>query len=320
MSSLFNTSLQATEANASVVPAKAEIQGSPDFSVRGDDTVTSCLKRGVEFLASSGVPEPRISAETLLSYVLNRPRFSLYLAPDLTVEGKKWKWFEMLLEKRASRYPLQYLIGQVLFRNVTLEVGEGCLIPRPETETLVEAVLKTLDETSTVMDVLDVGTGSGNIAVSLAQERSGWKITGTDMSLKALTYAQSNAQLNSVGNQVRLIKTDLWKDVQNEKFDIIVSNPPYLTSAELKSLQPEIVFEPLIALDGGADGLDFFMRIIQNAHTVLKPNGLVFFEVGLNQAEAVRTLFDANHFQNIRYFRDDLGIDRIVSAQLSSHG
>ena len=198
------------------------------------NTVSNCLKNGTEFLNLSGVPEPRISAEALLSYVLNRPRFSLYLETDRAVEETERLQFEALLTKRASRYPLQYLVKQVPFRNVTLEIGEGCLIPRPETEILVEAVLKRLHVYGAVVEVLDVGTGSGNIAISLAKEEPSWYVTGTDVSSQALRYAKKNAELNSVEDRVRLVQTDLWHDIKKEKFDIIVSNPPYLTSDELE--------------------------------------------------------------------------------------
>jgi release factor glutamine methyltransferase len=305
-----------------------------------------CLKNGLEFLTSSSVPEPRISAETLLSYTLNRSHSSLYIDSDLMLEKKEREQFEALLKKRASRYPLQYLIKQIPFRNVMLQIGEGCLIPRPETEILVEVMLQTLDvdgdgtgTVATPLHILDIGTGSGNIAVSLACERPNWNVTATDISDEALKYAKINARINSVANRIRFIQTDLWEDIKNEKFDIIVSNPPYLTSEELKTLQPEVSFEPRLALDGGRDGLAFFKRIIQNAHAILsargrirqsfapedasvlrrsggKPSGFVFFEVGLGEAEHVCELFEINGFQSIKLFKDDSQIDRIVSAQL----
>ena len=309
------------------------------------NTVSNCLKNGTEFLNLSGVPEPRISAEALLSYVLNRPRFSLYLETNRAVEETKRLQFEALLTKRASRYPLQYLVKQVPFRNVTLEIGEGCLIPRPETEILVQIVLDEMAKrgqvlrpvpffgrTDTVMQILDVGTGSGNIAVSLAKERPDWNVTGTDIYSEALRYAQLNARMNSVENRVRFVETDLWKDIKNESFDIIISNPPYLTSDELEMLQPEVAFEPRSSLDGGRDGLAFFRRIIRNAHAILsargrirhlcggKPSGFIFFEVGLGQAESVCEFLKTNGFQNIQCSKDDSNIDRVISAQLKLHG
>jgi release factor glutamine methyltransferase len=170
------------------------------------------------------------------------------------------------------------------------------------------------------MQVLDVGTGSGNITVSLAQERPDWNVTGTDISQEALRYAEINARMNSVENRVRLIQTDLWQGLEDMRFDALVSNPPYLTSDELEMLQPEVAFEPRSSLDGGRDGLAFFKRIIQNAHAILKPNGFIFFEVGLEQAEKVCELFKINGFHNIERFKDDSQIDRIVSAQLGLHG
>jgi release factor glutamine methyltransferase len=281
-------------------------------------TVSNCLKHGTELLNSSGIPEAQFSAETLLSHVLERPRFSLYLGSDEVVNEAKRLQFESLLTKRANRFPLQYLIKRIPFHNVTLEIGEGCLIPRPETEILVEVVLKTLD--SAHQEILDIGTGSGNIPVSLAQERPNWSVMGTDLSAEALKYAQLNAHMNSVDDRVRFMRTDLWQGLEDKHFDALVSNPPYLTSMELDSLQPEIVFEPRGALDGGRDGLDFFKRIIQNAHAILKPNGFIFFEVGLYQTEQVRRFLSENGFHNIQHVKDDAGIDRIVFAQLNTHG
>ncbi len=282
-------------------------------------TIFVCLKKGIKFLESAGVPEAQISAEELLSYVLARPRFSFYVDLGVEMEEQQKLEFETLLAKRASRYPLQYLMRTAHFRNAVLEVGEGCLIPRPETETLVDMVFRTLGRSTEPLNLLDVGAGSGNIAISLAQERPQWFITATEASPEALRYAKMNAERNGVSGRIRFIQTDLWNGIEGS-FDAIVSNPPYLTERELCELQPEIEFEPRLALNGGTDGLLFFKRMIYEAETILKKGGFFFFEVGANQAKIISEILKSNNFNSIQISKDDAGIDRIVSARLGNHG
>jgi len=282
-------------------------------------TVSTCLKKGIRFLESAGVPEAQISAEELLSHVLARPRFSLFLDSDIELDRQYESEFETLLAKRASRYPLQYLIRTIPFRNAVLEIGEGCLIPRPETEVLVDVVLRKLERSAQPLNLLDVGTGSGNIAISLAQERPQWLIMATEVSPEALRYAKMNAERNNVFDRVRFIQTDLWNGIE-DTFDAIISNPPYLTEHELRALQPEIEFEPDLALNGGSDGLLFFKRMIDNAHAILRKGGFLFFEVGMGQAEIISEILKLNDFNSIQISKDNSGIDRIVSARLGNHG
>ncbi|MBI4372777.1 MAG: peptide chain release factor N(5)-glutamine methyltransferase [Candidatus Omnitrophica bacterium] len=279
-------------------------------------TVATCLKEGTQILESAGVPEAEISASELLSNVLKRPRLSLYLEPETTVDYLRESEFENLLAKRASRYPLQYLISIVPFRHALLEIGEGCLIPRPETEILIDVVMKRLSTIESIW-VLDVGTGSGNIAISLAQEYPKWRIVATDISEGALPYARINAVRNQVASQIRFVQTNLFGGL-GEFFDVLISNPPYLTASELEHLQPEVAFEPRIALDGREDGLYFFKDIIRNSRKVLKPGGFIFFEMGINQANAVSSMLEANDFESIQIEKDDSGIERFISARMNS--
>jgi len=282
-------------------------------------TISTCLKKGIQFLESAGVPEAQISAEELLSHVLTRPRFSLLLDSGTEVRERQESEFEMLLAKRAARYPLQYLVRTIPFRNAVLGIGEGCLIPRPETEVLVDVILHKLERKADQLSVLDIGTGSGNIAISLAQERPEWAVVATDVSNQALQYAKLNAERNNVSGRIRFVQTDLWKGIENS-FDVIVSNPPYLTKDELGRLQPEIEFEPRLALDGGADGLLFFKRIVYDAEIILQEGGFLFFEIGAGQAEQVSAILELNHFGQIQISKDDSGIDRIISACLAGYG
>ncbi len=293
-------------------------------------TVSACLKKGIQFLESAGVPEPEISASELLSNVLKRPKFSLYLESEIVGDLHESE-FENLLVKRASRYPLQYLLRTVPFRNVLLEVGEGCLIPRPETEILVDVVMNRLvgappcgrpldrnmgGHVGPPLHILDVGTGSGNIAISLAQENPNWQIVATDISEEALRYAGLNAERNQVASQIRFVQTNLLGGL-GEFFDVLVSNPPYLRASDFDNLQPEIAFEPRMALDGKENGLHFFKEIIQNARKVLKPGGFIFFETGMGQADTVAGILKVNGFEAIQISKDHSGIERIVSAIFS---
>lgn len=281
-------------------------------------TVLSCLKKGIRLLESAGVPEAQISAEELLSHVLRKPRVFLYLNPEAQIDCNFEKEFESLLGKRAGRYPLQYLLQSVPFRNVTLEVGEGCLIPRPETEILVDFVFGRLNRTDDCIKVLDIGTGSGNIAISIAKERPHWMVTATDISREALYYAAKNADRNGVAYQVRFLQADLCQGLEADQFDVVVSNPPYLTYGELDRMQPELDFEPRLAFDGGGDGLDFFRRITQATKQVLNQNGFIFFEVGMGQASSVRQILQENGFRSVEISRDNNGIERIVSGVLGN--
>lgn len=284
------------------------------ISAHGHKTVGQCLREGVSFLKRRQVPEARISAEELLSFVLKRPRISLYMEGHLEVDSSLDGEFRTLLLKRTARYPLQYLLRTVVFREVELEVGEGCPIPRPETELLVDHVLKFLDASMAGRFILDVGTGSGNIAISLAQERPTWNIFATDISLDALQYAKRNAIKNGVSNHVHLVATDLWKGLESIRFDAIVSNPPYLSAKELDSVEREVQFEPRLAFDGKRNGLFFYEQIASQAQEILKPDGRIFLEVGSQQANSVSAILRRRGFQKIETMHDYAGIERIVSG------
>ncbi|MBI1977322.1 MAG: peptide chain release factor N(5)-glutamine methyltransferase [Candidatus Omnitrophica bacterium] len=281
-----------------------------------DHTIERCLKKGAGFLKSAGVPEAQISAEEMLSHILGKSRVSLYLDSKTEVGRDREEEFETLLGKRAGRYPLQYLLKCVPFRNVMLKVGEGCLIPRPETELLVEVVLQRLGRTNEHVELLDIGTGSGNIAVSLLEERPEWVVSATDISEEALYYARNNADRNGVGERISILQANFWEGLEYKRFDAIVSNPPYLTHEELRSLQPEVSFEPRLALDGGRDGLDFFRWISKNAKRILMETGHLFFEVGMGQSISVSKIMKQYGFRSIEISKDDAGVERFVSGIL----
>ena len=266
----------------------------------GHKTIGQCLQEGVCFLKRRKVPEARISAEELLSFVLKRSRLSLYAESRVEVNSSLADEFERLLAKRATRYPLQYLLGTVPFQSVELDVGEGCPIPRPETELLVGRVLNSLGAVTSKLCALDIGTGSGNIA--------------TDISYDVLQYAKRNAVKNRVSDQIHFVATDLWNGLESIRFDAVVSNPPYLNTRELGSVEREVHFEPRLAFDGKGNGLFFYERIASRAREVLKTGGAIFFEVGSRQAKSVSAILGRCGFQKIETIHDDAKIERIVSA------
>ena len=277
------------------------------------------IEEGVSLLESRGVPEARLTAELLLSHVLKQSAFSLYLNPQETMDEEYERCYRELLSLRSQRHPLQYLVREVQFRSSILEVGPGCLIPRPETELLVDVVLRRVGRETEAVKILDVGTGSGNIGISLLVERNKWRVIGTDCMKDACDYASRNAVRNGVSNRFRAVHTDFWKGLEGEVFDGLISNPPYLTVGEVASLQPEVSYEPAVALDGGEDGLVFFRAIACNAKKMIHAGGFIFFEVGAGQAKTVADLLEANVFSSVEVETDDSGIERMVSGCLN-HG
>jgi len=291
------------------------------------------IQDGIDFLESAGVPDARMSVEMLLSAVAAKPRHFLYLDETQKLASSKLGTYRALLRALAARQPLQYLVRTVGFRDIVLEIGPGCFIPRPETEILVEVVLKRLRDASIpltslrangygspLLQVLDVGTGSGNIAISLAKEFSQSFVTALDISPAALRYARRNAERNGACHQIQLIQTDLCRGIANARFDGVVSNPPYLSEVEMSSLQAEVSQEPPLALDGGPDGLAFFRRIALEARRILKRGGFAAFEIGMGQSEAVGSILKENGFGSIEVTQDYSGIDRVISARMVGRG
>ena len=276
------------------------------------------LKEGVSFLRRHNVPDADLSASSLLSYVLKQPRLSLQLNSAIQLTKVEEREFESLLVKRATRYPLQYLMKSLPFRNAVLEIGETCLIPRPETELLVDVAMSRLGHDLEPLHILDLGTGSGNIAISMALERPQWSFVASDFSQEALWCAQRNSVLNQVEDQIHFVCADLLNGIHN-RFDAIVSNPPYLKTQDLITAQRELSFEPAMALDGGEDGLNFYRRIIEQAKQVLKVGGFIFFEIGHDQTSAITQLM-SHEFESIEIIRDYAGCDRILLGRRVSHG
>ena len=251
--------------------------------------------------------------EILLENVLGMKRFGLLMSYEERIRESSFKTFKGLLRKRIESVPLSYIIGETEFMSLPFTVNQDVLIPRPETEVLVEKVFSELGEKSRVVDI---GTGCGNIAVSLAKYLS-CSVTAIDISGKALKIANINAERNGVRQKVKFFCGDMFTSLNstNEKFDLVISNPPYVRSGEISSLSKEVCnYEPNTALDGGKDGLMFYRTIGMNAANFLKPAGFAAVEVGYDQAKDVCSIF-RRHFHSIEIIKDYSGIDRVVIAR-----
>ena len=263
---------------------------------------------GKEKLAAAGISEADLDARLLLEYVCHTSRNDLLVHGDREVAETEQQAYEQLLAKRAEHIPLQQLTGEQEFMGLTFSVNEHVLIPRQDTEVLVEEVMKNLHDG---FRILDLCTGSGCILLSLLHYSNDCSGVGVDVSEDALAVARQNAD-RLAEKQAVFIQSDLFEKVEGS-FDLIVSNPPYIISQEIAGLMPEVrEHEPHLALDGKDDGLHFYREIIKGAMPHLKRGGQLFFEIGYDQGEAVQALLAANGYTEIAVVKDYAGLDRVV--------
>ncbi len=223
--------------------------------------------------------------------------------------------FSSLVNRRAGGEPLQYILGKAQFMGLEFIVTPDVLIPRPETELLVEKAIEAISCQLSAVScprILDLGTGSGNIAISLTKFLRDCKIKASDVSEAALCIARENAVLNRAQDKIKFILSDLFEGLEGYKFDMIISNPPYVARPQFEELQREIGFEPREALDGGIDGLDFYRRIIKEAGEFLSDGGCLCLEIGFRQAEHIKSLFEKYYYKNILFIEDYSGIERVA--------
>jgi release factor glutamine methyltransferase len=278
-------------------------------------TVLALLKWTANYFAGKGIENGRLDAELLLAEILHLNRIGLYLNFDRPVQSDELAAFRALIERRARREPIAYILGHCEFWSLTFKVGPAVLIPRGDTETLVEAALKVLPPGGTL---LDVGVGSGAIALALAHERPDLSVEGIDLSPAALAIATENAQRLGLAERVALRQGNLFALDGSKQYDAIVSNPPYIASGEKATLMPEVRdFEPSLALFAGADGLDCYRALVPAAKALLKSSGTLLVEVGAGQATAVAELFAVAGYVEICTSRDLAGIERVVGGRKS---
>lgn len=257
-------------------------------------------------------------SENIVRQILKKSRVELYLTQNEPVTSEKTFFIKQIVKRRSQGEPLQYLLGHHSFRYLDLVIREGVFIPRPETELLVERALAYLARLSGEALVIDIGTGCGAIALSIAYEWPRVKVIATDISSKAVKLAQENLSRLGFKSQVSIVRTDLLSGLEQLRgqVDLIVSNPPYIPTAELSSLPVDVQREPRGALDGGNDGLKFYRRIVKEASHYLKINGYIVLELGDGLVDSVKNLLRSTGFSEINVFKDYRGTDRIITAFL----
>lgn len=269
-----------------------------------------------QYFSEKGVENPRLDAEVLLSHILGKDRLYLYVHFDQPLEGRELAAFREAVKKRAARLPIAYIIGVKEFMGLDFQVTPAVLIPRPDTEILVEKALKLLEGTDNPT-ILDIGTGSGAICISMLVNLPSAKAVTVDISSEAIEVAKGNAEKHEVTKRLIFCQGDLFKPVQGQVFTAILSNPPYIPEADIKGLTPEVRKEPNLALDGGADGLDFYRRIILEGRNYLAPDGFIAMEVGIGQARQVAELAEQSGFFTVSDIVTDYGgIERVVVLTL----
>lgn len=269
------------------------------------------LADGAKMLAQAGIDEAELDARYILEYITGLNSAQYFINSEDIIEKDKAEEFFRLIERRSKRIPLSYVIGTRDFFGLTFKVDENVLIPEQETELLVEEVIKHSEGKS----VLDMCTGSGCIAISIALFGKPSKVAASDISEKALEVARENAKSIKAG-EISFIQGDMFENV-TDKFDIIVSNPPYIETGEIDELMPEVRdYIPRLALDGDIDGLKFYRIISKEAVKKLNKNGRIFYEIGYNQSRAVASILLENGFTGVKIMKDYSGLDRIVMAKL----
>jgi release factor glutamine methyltransferase len=281
-------------------------------------TILKLLHWTTDYFKKNKVAEPRASAEVLLAHLLSQDRLFLYLNYDRPMEAEELATFRTSVKRRLAGEPNQYITGTQEFWSLPFRVNPDVLIPRLETEVLLETVLEFLGSPETEIRLLDLGTGSGAIAVALAKEFDLIKIVATDSSKAAVKLAQENALLNQVDSKIHFACADMFSAFSRVswKFAVVATNPPYVSHAEFSELPREIRdYEPRYALDGGPDGLAAIKQIIKEAPAVLAQGGALIMEIGARQSESVSGLVKASqHYESHRIIKDYSGLDRVLFA------
>lgn len=285
-------------------------------------TILRVVEWTTQYFQKHGIDNPRLNAEVLLAYSLKTDRIHLYLNYDKPLTGEELKEYRKLITRRANREPLQYIIGSQEFRSLHFKVTKGVFIPRPETEILVEEALRTFlcaEHRDNTINILDLATGSGIVAIILAKELLNASIIATDISDVALKIAKENARVHEVEKCITFLKGDLFYPIKgdSEHFNLVISNPPYIPTGDFPDLQAEVRdFEPRIALDGGKEGLSFYRRILSGVTQFLLKNSWLMVEVGDCQAHKVAEIIEATgKFHSPLILKDLSGIERVIKAQ-----
>lgn len=275
--------------------------------------ISEILKTSAEILRASGVAEPRREANSLLAFALNKNQTFLIAHDDYELSDEEENSYQQFIKRRAGREPFQYIVGRQEFCGLDFVVSSDVLIPRPETELLVETAIAILPKSG---KFCEVGVGSGCISVAILHEMKTATAKGLDISEAALRVARQNAETNKVSERLNLKQSDVFDSLRGETFDLIVSNPPYISVEEMKTLQIEVRdFEPETALTDGGDGLSIIEKIIADAPQFLNDKGFLLLEIGHEQSDAVQKMFDKSVWRNVAAIKDFQGIARVIKAE-----
>ncbi|MGN0948184.1 MAG: peptide chain release factor N(5)-glutamine methyltransferase [Megasphaera sp.] len=274
-------------------------------------TIGALLQWTQQFFAGKGIDSPRLDAEILLAHVLHKERIYLYAHYDEPMNPQELAAYRELVKKRANRYSVAHILGTQPFMGLDFKVNEDVLIPRPETEMLVESVVAAAE--GTAPSIVDIGTGSGAIVLSLLHYLPQANGIGVDISPKALTIAAENGKALDLDGRVTWIESDLFTNVPQGPYDWIVSNPPYLTQHDMEELQPEVRHDPALALYGGDDGLDIYRRLAKESPAFVKRGGHCIVEIGAGQTQDVSAIFTADGaYEHEKTVKDYGGIERVL--------
>lgn len=269
---------------------------------------------GKDKIKGAGIDSPSLEVSLLISKVFGIAKIDIYTHPETEIDLERFKQFEEIIERRVGREPIGYILGETEFYSRKFFVCSDVLIPRPETEKLAEEALNIIAD-NTCPRVIDVGTGSGCIAITIGSERSDSMIIASDISFDAILVAKRNARRLNVQN-IYFVHSDLLNFVKERSFDIVVSNPPYVSETDLCGLEPDVRdFEPIVALYGGEDGLDCIRRVASGAISVLKSGGWCIIEVGEDQNKEAMEIFGAFGYRDISFSEDFSGIKRVIKGR-----
>ena len=278
-------------------------------------TVLELLRTTTLYFGKKGVEQPRLSIEHLLADSLGKKRIELYLEFDRSLSARELEPLREKVRRRAEGEPLQHLLGHWDFFGRTFKTDWRALIPRSETELLVETILKEFATCAESANrLVDIGTGSGILAITFALERPGLEVAAVDLSEEALALAQENAERLGVSGRIAFRRSDLLDQVEGP-FHWIVANLPYIPTADLNALQREVKFDPALALDGGKDGLTIIKRLIESVPGKIVPNGMIALEFGQGQAERIGEILAENNYRDISIKKDYQGIERLLIAR-----
>ena len=277
-------------------------------------TIGRLLQWSESFFREKGIETPRLDAEVLLAHVLEKPRIYLYVHYDQPLDPEELAAYRGFVRRRAAREPVAYLVGEREFMGLTFAVSPAVLVPQPDTEALVSEARKRLQGKSGVR-IADVGTGSGAIALSLLHALPDLTAAAVDVSAAALKVARENADRFGLTDRVMFYEGDLLAPLLGQTFDAVLSNPPYIPQGDIAALPPEVQAEPRLALDGGADGLDFYRRLVREAVAFLCPDGFLAVEAGRGEAAVISELARTNGWIEVEITKDLAGIDRVVTMR-----